>query len=262
MSGKHFAGDSSKQEKGRKYLGGKFLEIALNEAYRRLGNERIDNLYRASLLGGDVGARLMLAHDERCLRKWVKGSLNKAVRLLEVWASTAVLRLLQHEEDQESVRDGTARGFSLLFKSDEGELEAELLAYQQTMKAESEALRRREQFKPEPKPITDLNNPITGTIKDIYDHEGSEGGRAFARSNEILYLRTLRALGDEGVPSFKLLPMPWGTLREMSEANPKLFEVLDVNILLPVEPWLLVPDVLISTLQTAQDYFNRMEAQG
>ncbi len=233
MSGKHFAGDSSKQEKGRKYHGGEFLEIALNEAYKRLGNERIDNLHRASLLGGDVGARLMLAHDERCLRKWRDGGPTKAARLLEVWASTAVLRLLQHQEDQESVRDGTARGFSLLFHSDKGELEAELLAYQQTMKAESEALSL-----------------------------GEQGGRAFARSNEILYLRTLRALGDEGVPSFKLLPMPWGILSEMMNANPKLFEVLDVNILLPVEPWLLVPDVLISTLQAAQDYFNRMEAQG
>jgi hypothetical protein len=215
--------------KGRNYPRGTFLELALREAYKRLGKQHIDNLYRACLLGGDVGARLMLANDERCLQKWGEGDPNKAVRLLEVWASTAVLRLLQHQEDQESVRNGTVRGFSLLFNSDEGELEAELLAYQEAMKAE--------------------------TLR-----QGEPGIRNF--SNEILYLRTLRALGDEGVPSFKLLPVPWGTLREMSEANTKLFEILDVDILLPVEPWLLVPDVLISTLQTAQDYFNRMEAQG
>ncbi len=210
----------------QEYPGRKFLEAALNGAYRSLGNERIDNLYRANLIGGNIGARLMLANDERCLRKWGKGDSTKATRLLEVWASTAVLRLLQHQEDQESVRDGTARGFSLLFNSDRGELEAELLAYQQAIRAE--------------------------TLR-----HGESGSRNF--SNEILYLRTLKALGDEGVPSFKLLPVPWGTLREMSEANPKLFEVLDVNILTSVKPWLLIPDVLISTLKTAQDYFVRIE---
>ena len=220
---------SSKQEKGRKYPGGSFLEVALKETYGRLGKERIDNLYRASLLGGDVGARLMIANDERCLQQWGEGSLTKAVRLLEVWASTAMITLLQHQDDQESVRDGTARGFSLLFNSDEGELEAELFAYQEAFKS---AIAR----------------------------QTEPGRKAF--STEILYLRTLRALGDEGVPSFKLLPVPWGAMGEMAEADPKLFDVLDVNILLPVEPWLLVPEVLIQTLQSAQNYFNRMEAQG
>jgi hypothetical protein len=220
---------SSKQEKGKKYPGGSFLEVALKESYRRLGQERIDNLYRASLLGGDVGARLMLANDERCLQKWEEGNLSKAISLLEVWASTAVLRLLQHQDDQESVRCDTARSFSLLFNSDEGELDAELLAYQEAIRAET--VRR-----------------------------GEPGVRSF--SNEILYLRTLRALDDEGVPTFKLLPVPWDNLLEMMEADPKLVEVLDVNILLPLDPKLLVLDVLISTLQTAQDNFKRLEVKG
>jgi hypothetical protein len=219
----------SKQEKGRKYPGGSFLEVALKEIHLRLGKERIDNLYKASLLGGDVGARMMLANDERCFQKWGEGSLTKAVRLFQVWASTAVLRLLQHEEDQDSVRQGTAHGFSLLFHSDEGELENELLAYQQAARAETE---RREE----------------------------RGIRNF--SSEVLYLRTLRALGDEGVPSFKLLPLPWGTLREMLVINPKLSDVLDLKILLNMEPCLFVPEALIATLATAQDYFNRIETQG
>ena len=234
----------------RKYPGDKFLEVVLNNTYGRLGNEYIDTLYRASLLGGETGARLMLANDERCLQKWGDGSIIKALRLLEVWASTAVLRLLQHEENQASVRDGTARGFSMLFKSDKLELEAELLAYQEAIKAEMHHLELR------PPWVRDENNPVTGTLKDVAD---SQGIKHF--SNEILYLRTLRALGDEGVPSFKLLPLPWGTIRDMSEANPKLFDILDVNILLPVEPWLLVPDVLISTLNTAQDYLKRIKTQ-
>ena len=215
---------SSRQEKGRKYPGGNLLEVALKETYRRLGKEGIDNLYRASLLGGDVGARLMLANDERCVQKWGKGNLTKAGRLLEVWATTAVLTLLQHQDDQESVRHGTARGFSLLFNSDEGELEAELFAYLEAV------------------------NPARRVSSMAF--------------HQILYLRTLRALGDEGVPSFKLLPVPFGILSEMMDADPKLIDVLDVNILLPAEPWFLVPDVLISTLDTAQDYFNRMEARG
>ena len=222
----------------------------LNNTYGRLGNEYIDTLYRASLLGGETGARLMLANDERCLQKWGDGSIIKALRLLEVWASTAVLRLLQHEENQASVRDGTARGFSMLFKSDKLELEAELLAYQEAIKAEMHHLELRSPW------VRDENNPVTGMLKDVAD---SQGIKHF--SNEILYLRTLRALGDEGVPSFKLLPLPWGTIRDMSEANPKLFDILDVNILLPVEPWLLVPDVLISTLNTAQDYLKRIKTQ-
>ncbi len=203
-----------------KFPGGEFLEAALSGAHKRLGNERIDNLYRASLIGGNVGARLMLANDERCVQKWGKGDSTKAARILVVWASTAMLRLLQHEEDQDSVKDGTTRGFSLLFHSDKGELQAELLAYQQVMKAA---------------------------------HSGP--------SNEILYLRTLRALGDEGVPSFKLLPVPWGKLRKMSEVNPRLSDILDFSILLPVNPWLLVPEALVSTLQTAHDYLVRMGAQ-
>lgn len=209
-----------------KFNGNEFLEIVLNKAYRLLGNERIDNLYRACLLGGDVGTKLMLKNDERCITKWGEGNITKATRILEVWASTAVLRLLQHQEDQEAVRKDTVRGFLSLFNNDKDELETELFAYQEAIKAE--------------------------TLR------GSESGlRNF--SSEILYLRTLRALGDEGVPSFKLLPVPWGTLREMSQANPKLFEILDVNILLKMEPWLSVTDALISALQAAQEYFNRMD---
>lgn len=210
----------------KKCIGGEFLELVINQAYRHLGNENIDNLYKACLIGGDVGARLMLEHDERCTSKWGKGNITKATCILEVWASTAVLRLLQHYEDQDSVREGTAGGFSLLFHSDKEELKAELFAYQEAIKAET--LRR-----------------------------GESGRRRF--SNEILYLRTLKALGDKGVPSLKLLPVPWGTLREMTEANPKLSKILDVNILLLVNPWLLIPDALISTLQTAQDYLNRIK---
>lgn len=219
-------GDESSDNvlKAKKYLGGEFLDLVFNEVYKGFGDQRIDNLYRAFLLGGNTGARLMLTYDQRCLEKWGKGDQYKATRLLEVWASTIMLIFLQRQEDQDEVLSGTADGFAMLFHSDPRTLYDELLAYREARKAE-EARR-------------------------------DEGGlREF--SNKILYLRTLKALGDKGVPDFALLPVPWGTLAEVLQAKPDL--ELDWSIFTTITNGFLVPDILISSLDEAKKTFAQLE---
>lgn len=218
---------SSEREKGKKYPGGSFLDVALSEAYRRLGDERIDDLYRASLLGGDVGARLMLAYDDRCLEKWGCGDSGKAVRLLEVWASTVVLSLLQHQEDQDSVLDATARGFAWLFNSDNERLKTELLAYKEANKAD---VARR----------------------------GKTSWRLFIE--DILYLRTLGALGDRGVPDLSALPVPWGVLAEVLQARPELNQELDLTIFTNLNNGFILGNALVSSLRTAQEAYDQRQA--
>jgi hypothetical protein len=201
----------------RGYSGGEYFDDILNATYKRLGDQPIDDLYKACLLGGGTGARLMLAYNRRCLQLWQKGDLRKATRLLEVWASTCMLVFLQHEKNQDTVLRNTARGFAMLFRSDPRSLETQLVVYKEARKAEQA-------------------------------RRGETGLRAF--SFDILYLRTLRALGDRGVPSFELLPMPWGTLNEVLKARPDL--PLDITIFTDIEDWLCVPDIFQSSLDVAQ----------
>ena len=52
------------------YPGDSYLESALKVAYDSLADGPVPNLYRASLLGGDLAARRMLAHDSRCRVLW------------------------------------------------------------------------------------------------------------------------------------------------------------------------------------------------
>lgn len=203
-----------------KYPGGEFLELVAKEAYEHLGDQPIDDLYGASLVGGHLGAELVLAHDERCLELWQNGDLRKATRLIEVWASTVLLILLQRQEDQDMVLRNTASGFAMLFRSDENNLKTELLAYREARKAEQA-------------------------------RRGEKGLRAF--SKDILYLRTLRALGDKGVPNFELLLVPWGTLREVMEAKPNLVPLdLDIMIFTNMTNGWFVPEILIKSLDAAQ----------
>ena len=208
-----------------RYSGDEFFEAILNATYKRLGHQPIDETYKACLLGGNTGARLMLAYNRRCLQLWQKGDLHKATRLLEVWASTCMLIFLQHEKNQDAVLHDTARGFAMLFGSDPKSIEAELLAYKEARKAEQA-------------------------------RRGETGLRAF--SYDILYLRTLKDLGDKGVPSFESLPMPWGTLSEVLQAKPDL--PLDIAIFTNVANLLCVQDTLKSSLDVAQSALDQAKA--
>ena len=223
---------TSNQEKGRNIHGTKFLETAFNELIGRLGNRRIDNLYRACLLGANVGIRLMLTDDEWCCQMWGEGDIDKARHLFEVWTSSAALWLVRHDENQDSIRGGMVRDFLSLFNSNKVELEAELLVFQKTMNTEFE---------------TEANIKPDNVRICTY---------------ETLYLRTLRALNDKGVPSFRLFPAPWGMLRDMMSAYPKLFDVLDVNILLSMLGTILTQDAFLLTLKTSHECLKRLEAKG
>ncbi len=215
----------TKLPEAKNYPGGEFIESVTKKAYESLGDQPIFDLYTASLVGGNVGARLVLAHDQRCLELWQKGDLRKATQLLEVWASTVMLIFLQRQEDQNQVLRYTTSAFATLLHSNEENLKIELLAYREARKAE-EARR------------------------------GEKGLRAF--SKDILYLRTLRALGDKGVPNFELLPVPWGTLREVLEAKPNL--ELDITIFTNMTNGWFVPEILIKSLDAAQNEYNQSRA--
>lgn len=196
------------------YPGGKYLQEALTTACSELGDQPIDKLLYACLLGGDTGARLMLTDNQRSLGLWQKGDLQKANRMLEVWASTCMLRLLEDREDQASVIHNTARNFSGLFGSDLNALEIELTVFHEA-------------------------------LKTYWARRSEPGVRSFPF--EIAYLRHLRALGDPGVPSFDLLPKPWGTLQEMYKATNGSLS-FDHHILLVVADLLLIPDVFRATM--------------
>ena len=211
-----------------KIKGENTLDIALREILSRIDQKSKDSLYmRASVLGGDLGSRLMLQFNfERCSLNWGRGDLIKAKRLLLVWASTAVLTAYQQSDNQAAVRDVTARNFSLFFNSSEEELKAELFAYQEGRKADNEICN-------------------TGL------HIG-----AFLPSQAVLYLRVLKALGDIGVPHLKMLPVPIHDLRAMEDLNPKLYEILDISILLSVRDWMTLIDVFVLTIEKFKKYIK------
>lgn len=199
------------------YPGGKHFLEALTTACTKLDNRPAGRLARACLLGGDTGARLTLSESKRSLDLWKKGDLEKANRLLEVWGSTCMLQFYKDDEDQAGVIHHTARNFSAIFGSDVKSLETELTVFHEaTMAGEA---RRSE-----------------------------KGDRHFIF--QVLYLRHLRALGDPGVPSFDLLPRPWGTLYEMSKATNNSLP-FDAGTLMVIADWLVVPDALAASIQAA-----------
>ena len=168
-----------KSRRSMPYPGDTYLVSVMRVAYERLDDMPTPNLYRACLVGGDVAARLMLTHDSRCLQMWGNGDVSKAAGLLEVWATTIMLSGPRHDTNQDSLPGCIARGFGRLLGSDTARLETELHAFREASRAE-------------------------------IDRKAELGIRTFAR--DIVYLRTLRALDDPGVPDFDQLPVPWGVL--------------------------------------------------
>ena len=168
----------------------------------------------------------MIINDPRCAEQWDDGSPKKAARLLEAWGSTAAITLLQREEDQSAVRAGVGAGFAMLFDSDEEELKAELLHYHEALRADEPRMKQR----------------------------GAVG------SWTVLYLRTLKALGNDGVPSFSSLPMPLCTADEILAMVGT--QDIDATVLTSLAPLGVVPEVLLQTLDAAQRAFDDMDRGG
>ncbi len=206
----------SKGAKDSVFVGSNFLEKALRGSILVIGNEPTNNLYHASLKGGDFAARLMLTTDERCQHFWGKGDLRKAARLLEVWATSVMVVLLHDDDNQDSVVSDTASGFGTIFNTDPQLLRTEISYFGEAMKIE-------------------------------LARQGEKGARTFTK--DILYLRTLKALGDPGVPDFDEFPVPWGTLREVMAAKPDLR--LDLTILTNIANGWYALEALGSGLETA-----------
>jgi hypothetical protein len=194
------------------------LDSMFMDSYDRLGNQKIDIFYKACLSGGYSGANLMITNDERCHTLWGQGDPFKAARLLTVWASTCMLLSFQHAKNQEKVLTDLANGFAMIFHIDSNSLRTELNAYLQAMKTDQERNNRDE--------------------------------ACILLSNQILYLRTLRALDHKGVPEISELPIPWGVASEIMIKYPKLN--LDYSVLLDIESAINVREFLVQSLDVTK----------
>ena len=118
--------------------GAELLDVALEQVQQALAPGEIEDVFRASLIGGFVGARAMLQVDPKLVSLWGTGDLTKAAKLIVVWASTVAVYLLQNEPHQDSVTHDIATGLAtVVFDSDEGVGLAELHAYQTQREADN-----------------------------------------------------------------------------------------------------------------------------
>ena len=164
-----------------KLQGTELFETVLNEALQTLASGEIEDVFRASMIGGVVGARAMLHLDPKLVSLWGGGDLSKAAKLTEVWASTVAVYLLQNEADQDAVTRGIATGLATVaFQSDEATGLAELQAYQTQRKAD--------------------------------DQIRAEGGIALY-GYTLIYFRCLRALGHP--LDFTAFPIPFPSVSEL-----------------------------------------------
>ena len=162
--------------KKSKLSGLDFFDAVLEQADNNLAPGGYEDLWRASLIGGSLGAEAMLKLDSKLASLWGNGSLIKAARLLEVWTSTVLLTLLQNEPNQDVVCQSIATGLAkVVFNSDEEMAYQELRVYQ------------REQEE---------------------DNKVREQGGIPIYSYTLLYLRCLRALGKDLDLSKIPVPMP------------------------------------------------------
>jgi hypothetical protein len=94
------------------------------EIAKRLGSTSIEDVYRASLKSGAVGADAFLeSKPSRFHELWNLGDDVSPRAFLTVWASTIAVALLayQHGEDADMSR-GIARAFAQLYGLDEAQL--------------------------------------------------------------------------------------------------------------------------------------------
>jgi len=166
-------------------VGGEYIEAAFDKASKTLAVGEMENVFRASLTGGAWGARTVLEVNPSLAALWGKGSPTKAANLLEVWASTVGLALLQNESDQMDVCHGVAKGFATVVFNSDGILGyAELKSFRNQLQAD-EDLRKR--------------------------------GGIPTYSYLLLYLRCLRALGKDA--SLAKIPVPIPSIRELLDTG-------------------------------------------
>jgi len=161
--------------KGKKSENGETLfDIVLGRALGTLGKGKSEDLCRASLIGGSLGAEAILKLDPKLASLWGNGDLTKAARLLEVWTSTVLLSLLQNQPDQDAVCREVAVGLAeVVFDSDAEVGYQELWAYQRQREADAKL---------------------------------QEQGGIPTYAYTVLYLRCLRALGKD--LDLRKIPIP------------------------------------------------------
>ena len=131
-------------DKAGEMLGTDILGGVADAAYDLLAPGEIEDVYRASLIGGLNGALMILNLDERLASMWraEERKTHMASRLLEVWTWTVATLLLSKDADQELMAESTALGLArVVFESDESSAIAESKAYQAQLKHD-ETIRR------------------------------------------------------------------------------------------------------------------------
>ena len=157
-------------------LGSDILHGVADAAYEFLAPGEIEDVYRASLIGGLNGALQILNLDDRLASMWraEERKAHMASRLLEVWTWTVATLLLNKTADQELMAESTAQGLArVVFESDESAAVAESKAYRAQLK---------------------------------HDETISQSGGIPLYSQTILYWRCINALG--GNIDFGSMPMP------------------------------------------------------
>ncbi len=141
----------------------------------------IEDVFRASLSGGCRAALTVLEQDAHLASLWGEGSLLKAERLVEVWASTIALTLLHEEPDIEAVLRRISGGFAIVvFGSDVDDAYQEIRAFQLHQQAD-----------------------------DVIREQGGIPTYAYA----LLRLRCLRAMGRD--IDFGDIPVPIPSITEL-----------------------------------------------
>ena len=186
------------------------FEEVVEKGDSRLADGGVEDVYRASLIGGSTAVVSLLIQDTQMANLWGPGDLTKAERLVELWASAAALDLLQNQPDQENVCSSIAVGFaSVVFDHDVDELSYELRALQRQQEADAmissgggnavythmilrllslKALGLDLEFRkiPVPVPIPSVTEIIDLNITD---------SRHFGSPDEVLLLAQARAIG-------------------------------------------------------------------
>ncbi len=97
---------------GPQFVGVQFIDQAMKAGMSGLGHGPLDNIYRASLIGASAAVSTHLRGRAKLLSAWGAGDELRGSRVLEVWASSIAVTLLQNEPNQEAVWNDVAKGFA------------------------------------------------------------------------------------------------------------------------------------------------------
>lgn len=204
-------------------IDGRLFEDALRLGDAKLGSDWIDNVYRASLIGGTTAAIGFVEQVPAARDLWGSGDLARAVELVGLWSAVAAATLLQQEPDQDSVLADVSLGVGdLIFSSEARALHWFLTVWR-----------------------------VEGQL-DAAVHE--RGGVALMQST-FLYWRSLEVLGRD--LRLRELPFPAETFHELwskGQAQGMELNDLPLDIVGPtscLDLWLLAA-------QTAKEQFGRL----